>query len=116
MYRNGAALAAELMWTGWATYGSAGIQGWLQSPRPPDLAGMGAAGGGAAFALLLAVLRNRFTGFPFHPMGYALGMGTTVDRWWFACRERGIAYHRITTDTPFGLALRAALVRPGGIT
>jgi hypothetical protein len=84
MYRNGAALAAELMWTGWATYGTGGIQGWLQSPRPPDAAGMAAAGGGAGFALLLALLRNRFTGFPLHPMGYALGLGTTVDRWWFA--------------------------------
>ena len=47
---------------------------------------------------------------------YARAVGAAVDRWWFACRERGIAYHRITTDTPFGLALRAALVRPGGIT
>jgi hypothetical protein len=84
MYRNGAALAAELMWTGWATYGTAGLQGWLQSPRPPDPAGMAAAGGGAAVALLLALLRSRFVGFPLHPMGYALGMGTTVDRWWFA--------------------------------
>jgi uncharacterized protein (DUF58 family) len=43
---------------------------------------------------------------------YARTVRAAVDRWWFACRERGVSYHRITTDTPFGLALRAALVRP----
>ncbi len=84
MYRNGAALAAELMWTGWSTYGTVGIQGWLESPRPPDPTGIAACAGGGAFALLLATLRTRCAGFPFHPMGYALGLGTTVDRWWFA--------------------------------
>lgn len=84
MYRNGAALAAELMQTGWDTYGTAGIQGWMQSPKPPDTGGMIASMGGGAFALLLSFLRSRFTGFPLHPMGYALGLGVTVDRWWFA--------------------------------
>ena len=28
-----------------------------------------------------------------------------------SCRRNGIAYERVTTDTPFGLALRHALVR-----
>ena len=45
---------------------------------------------------------------------YARTVQGVVDRWWLECRSRGIHYHRITTDTPFGLALRAALVRPGG--
>lgn len=84
MYRHGAALAAELVWTGWATYGSAGLQGWLQSPRLPDPAGIGCFWGGGAFALFLALMRARFVWWPFHPMGYALGLGTTVDRWWCA--------------------------------
>lgn len=84
MYRHGAALASEVMWTGWDTFGSAGIQGWIQSPKPPDPAGMGAFGGGALLALVLAFLRARFVRFPLHPMGVALGMGVTVDRWWFA--------------------------------
>jgi hypothetical protein len=84
MYKNGAALAAELMQTGWDTYGTAGVQGWMQSPKPPDTGGILASLGGGAFALLISMLRNRFTGFPLHPMGYALGLGATVDRWWFA--------------------------------
>jgi hypothetical protein len=72
------------MWTGWVTYGDGGLQGYLTNPKPPDLAGMGVFAGSAAFALLLALLRARYTWFPFHPMGFALGVGGTVDRWWFA--------------------------------
>ena len=32
-----------------------------------------------------------------------------VSEWRLACRRHGIAYHRVTTDTPFGVALREAL-------
>jgi uncharacterized protein (DUF58 family) len=32
-----------------------------------------------------------------------------VSEWRLACRRHGIAYHRITTDTPFGVVLREAL-------
>jgi uncharacterized protein (DUF58 family) len=38
-----------------------------------------------------------------------------VEGWYRACRQRGINYHRITTNTPFGVALRRALVEPAGI-
>lgn len=38
-----------------------------------------------------------------------------VGEWYKACRRRGINYHRITTDTPFGIALRRALTQPAGI-
>jgi uncharacterized protein (DUF58 family) len=38
-----------------------------------------------------------------------------VGEWYKACRRRGIGYHRITTNTPFGIALRRALVEPAGI-
>jgi uncharacterized protein (DUF58 family) len=34
----------------------------------------------------------------------------TIARWRLACRRHGIAYDRITTDQPFGAALRQALV------
>jgi uncharacterized protein (DUF58 family) len=36
--------------------------------------------------------------------------GVVLD-WRVACRRHGIAYERVTTDTPFGVALRQALVR-----
>lgn len=38
-----------------------------------------------------------------------------VSEWYRACRRRGIGYHRVTTDTPFGVALRQALARPAGL-
>jgi hypothetical protein len=32
-----------------------------------------------------------------------------VHDWRLACRRHGIAYHRVTTDTPYGIVLREAL-------
>ncbi len=46
---------------------------------------------------------------------YARTVRTAVSEWRAACRRRGIAYERVTTDTPFGLALRQALVRSTGL-
>jgi uncharacterized protein (DUF58 family) len=42
---------------------------------------------------------------------YAKTVAGVVHDWRLACRRHGIAYERVTTDTPFGLALRQALVR-----
>ncbi len=35
-----------------------------------------------------------------------------VSGWRLACRRHGIAYHRVTTDTPYGVVLREALAPP----
>jgi len=35
-----------------------------------------------------------------------------VSEWRLACRRHGIAYHRVTTDTPYGIVLREALTSP----
>ncbi|MGH7644180.1 MAG: DUF58 domain-containing protein [Gemmatimonadales bacterium] len=44
------------------------------------------------------------------PRELARAYGQTVARaiaaWRMACRRQGIAYHHVTTDTPFGMALR----------
>ena len=37
---------------------------------------------------------------------------SVVTEWRLACRRHGIAYHRVTTDTPFGVVLREALTPP----
>jgi uncharacterized protein (DUF58 family) len=37
---------------------------------------------------------------------------TVVSEWRLACRRHGIAYHRVTTDTPFGVVLREAVTPP----
>jgi hypothetical protein len=46
---------------------------------------------------------------------YARTVEAAVAEWRAACRSRGIAYERITTDLPFGQALRQALVRSTGL-
>jgi uncharacterized protein (DUF58 family) len=49
------------------------------------------------------------------PKDWAAAYEATVDAavrsWLLACRREDIHYYRITTDTPFGLALRAALTQ-----
>ncbi|HEV8177209.1 MAG TPA: DUF58 domain-containing protein [Gemmatimonadales bacterium] len=35
-----------------------------------------------------------------------------ISEWRLACRRHGIAYHRVPTDTPFGIVLREALTPP----
>jgi uncharacterized protein (DUF58 family) len=39
-----------------------------------------------------------------------------VSAWRRACRGSGIHYHHISTDTPFGLALRRVVAQPAGLT
>lgn len=48
-------------------------------------------------------------------VAYARTVRTAVHEWRAACRRQGISYERVTTDTPFGLALRQALVRSTGL-
>jgi uncharacterized protein (DUF58 family) len=40
---------------------------------------------------------------------YADTVRHVVQEWRLACRRHGIAYHRVTTDTPYGVVLREAL-------
>jgi uncharacterized protein (DUF58 family) len=40
---------------------------------------------------------------------YSATVRNVVGEWRLACRRRGIRYHRVTTDTPYGTALRQAL-------
>jgi len=40
---------------------------------------------------------------------YQATVRAVVHEWRLACRRHGIAYHRVTTDTPFGVVLRDSL-------
>lgn len=42
-------------------------------------------------------------------------VANVVSAWRRACRTSGIYYHHVTTDLPFGLALRKVLARPAGV-
>jgi uncharacterized protein (DUF58 family) len=46
---------------------------------------------------------------------YKESVAGVVSAWRRACRASGIQYHQITTDTPFGLALRRVVARPAGL-
>ncbi|HEX3273255.1 MAG TPA: DUF58 domain-containing protein [Gemmatimonadales bacterium] len=43
---------------------------------------------------------------------YGATVRAVVHDWRLACRRHGIAYHRVTTDTPYGVVLREALAPP----
>jgi uncharacterized protein (DUF58 family) len=43
---------------------------------------------------------------------YGQTVRAVVHDWRLACRRHGIAYHRVTTDTPYGVVLREALAPP----
>jgi uncharacterized protein (DUF58 family) len=43
---------------------------------------------------------------------YRETVGQVVGEWRLACRRHGIGYHRVTTDTPYGVVLREALAPP----
>jgi hypothetical protein len=40
---------------------------------------------------------------------YRQTVQSVVVGWRLACRRHGISYHRVTTDTPYGIVLREAL-------
>jgi uncharacterized protein (DUF58 family) len=42
-------------------------------------------------------------------------VSAAIDRWRAACRASGIAYHHVTTDTPFGHVLRSATSRSASV-
>lgn len=54
----------------------------LDSPTEFNPAGLGAMGFAVVFTWALAVLRGRFTGWPFHPLGYVLSNTLTVGAFW----------------------------------
>jgi hypothetical protein len=45
---------------------------------------------------------------------YRSTVETAVSDWRRACLSQGVSYNRVSTDTPFGLALRAALASASG--
>lgn len=55
---------------------------WLESPVKPDYAQVGNIGGGIVVTMFLSFMRTRFLGWPFHPVGYALG--PSLNQVWMA--------------------------------
>jgi len=79
-YRHGASTFNQGLGFGFETYRR--LEAWLTSPTPPDAAANAATGIGFAFALFLGLMRLRFTGWPFHPIGYAISGNWSMNLVW----------------------------------
>ncbi|MDO8586332.1 MAG: hypothetical protein Q7T82_04770 [Armatimonadota bacterium] len=58
------------------------LMSWLNNPVGSNAGSITAIGVGAGFAMILSRLSTAIYGFPFHPVGYALGMSFGLDYIW----------------------------------
>jgi len=87
LYRYGASVAVDapgqVLGPADSTYNS--LATWLQFPQPVDGYGIVAIILGFLFTLILGLLRVKFIWWPFHPVGYVIGInGGSLDHFWFA--------------------------------
>ncbi len=83
-YHYGAASAHLEPWrTAQGHYAFDELQGWMNNPKPPDPARIGGGIAGLALVSVLALLRARFSWWPLHPIGYAVGNTDTMTWIWF---------------------------------
>ena len=83
-YHFGAASAHVNDWrTGQGHYGFDELQGWLNAPKAADTARITAAVAGLIVVTVMGFLRTRFTWWPLHPIGYAVGSTDTMTWIWF---------------------------------
>jgi len=100
-YTHGAAMAKTRPWL--ATQGRMPwqeLESWLRLPRGPDWWQVGGYLYGGAMTVVLTVARWRITGWPLHPIGYALANTQSMDYMW----------------TPFLIAwvIKSTVIRYGG--
>jgi len=65
------------------TYFNSYLPRWLAYPEGSDFATIAAVGVGGIFAAFLTMMRWRFVGWPFHPVGYVLSGSWTMNLVWF---------------------------------
>ncbi len=58
------------------------LNGWLQSPQPPNGQANAAIGVGFVFCALLMAARIKFPWWPFHPFGYAISSSWSMNNVW----------------------------------
>jgi len=69
-------------WAGGEAFGK--LQSWIEFGQKVEGPRTTAMWAGFGVALLLGLLRSRYTWWWFHPTGYALGMSFAMDYFWFA--------------------------------
>ena len=100
------------------------LENQITSPTPHDALAMAFTAGGFLLALLLMAARLRFTGFPLHPLGYAVCSGWGMHNLWVpvmigslckaaVLRTAGLAGYRRAVPFFLGLVLGEFLVGGG---
>ncbi len=105
-------------WLGPQSVGDGGRIIWRVLYHPPgsDVKGLTAMAFGAAFAVLLGIMRLRFWWWPFHPVGYMAGMCWGLNWYWvpflvgWACktlvvRYGGLRLYRTTVPLAIGFVV-----------
>ncbi|HIE51008.1 MAG TPA: hypothetical protein EYP85_04555 [Armatimonadetes bacterium] len=104
---------------GWQNYGA--LRTWLEIPTEPNAGATVALGVGLAFSLFLLLMRLRFLGWPFHPIGYAISSSWSINLVWFplflswliklaAVRYGGLRLYRQMLPFFLGLILGDCLI------
>ena len=91
---------ATVIWIGYRRGGGVNLSGWfligspatqfaslaqqIGSPSPRDWSGAAFTTVGAAVTLFLSYMRVRFSSWPFHPIGYAMGPSWPMIQLWFS--------------------------------
>jgi len=97
------------------------LNGWLQTPQPPNPYGQGAVGVGFVFCALLMIARIKFPWWPLHPIGYAITSSWSMNLVWMplliawaikglALRYGGVRMYRQFMPFFLGLILGQVLV------
>ncbi|MCC6445056.1 MAG: hypothetical protein IT210_16560 [Armatimonadetes bacterium] len=109
-------------WYGYEIYNR--LQGWLESPRPPDGPANIAIGVGMLVSLALMALRARFFWWPFHAIGFTIAGGWSMNQIWvplfiswllkiLTLRYGGLPAYRSARPFFLGLILGDCAVGPG---
>lgn len=56
----------------------------IANPTPPNVSGWLLTGAGAAFTAFLALMRQRYVWWPFHPVGFTVGTTWIMDQIWLS--------------------------------
>ncbi|MFC1715228.1 DUF6785 family protein [Candidatus Poribacteria bacterium] len=87
LYKYGASVAVDapgqVLGSGNGAYNA--LASWLLYPKPTDTYASSSILVGFFFSMFLYFMRLRFIWWPFHPVGYVIGInGASVDHYWFA--------------------------------
>jgi hypothetical protein len=92
------------------------VDNWLRQPRVSDHGAISATVAGGIIVLMLSFVRQRYTWWPFHPIGYCLAGTASMEYMWFpfllgwliktiALRYGGVSVYRRALPFFLGLIL-----------